>query len=880
MRKLAIVCVWVLIAGFMVMPAFAIEYAKDFLEPGNPGGTGGLKTFDTGWSMQVLQTVDADIWLKSAPESMLTAGFYVIYDSVRVSIVDIKVYDGDLTGTKGNPVPCCPGLTGPWDPTATFQIPDVSGPGTYFVALANFGCVAPDPAGDIILARIRFKCEALGDAAITIRTIPDFETVVACDTTQYDTQIAPNNFIIKQICLVNADCDDNNACTTDSCDQILKICLNTPVPDGTSCEDGLFCTVSDQCSTGVCTSGSARDCSAAGNQCNDGVCDEGANQCVPQPVANGTPCNDGLFCTQAEQCQSGLCTGGGDTCPDDTNDCTVNCDEAADTCYACNATGSSDPCCTDPICASEQICLVTINEFYVDGTNGSNANDGLTPATAWKTITHALNQVPVLITLGENNRALVHVAPSLYDTVMGSGDAESFPLVMKKYLSLVADQGYTGTVIDAMQTGSVIEFTKEEVSGDTITLEGFTITGGLNFRGGGITVLWADPIINRCLITGNTATDVNGGGIYLQRSNATITDCIISGNLATQQNGGGISCGNLSSPAISNCTIADNGAGCGLEEGGGGLFAGAGSFPAVTNCILWDNYRNCSPDPVSDQIQAVENLVVSYSCIEGGYAGTGNTSDDPAFFGTQYFLSYGSPCIDSGTSEVDTVTLNDIDGNARYDHLATPNTGAGTSPYYDMGAREYQNDTDGDGILDDADENGVVGDNPCAGGATVGCDDNCIDIPNPAQEDVGDSDGAGDVCDNCPTTPNAPALGTCVRQQNPNLLIMTEAICTIDGDCPGTNEFCERSQLDANSNGIGDVCECEGDFDCDRDVDGSDAFVFKDDFGRNAFNNPCTVTDPCPGDFDGDGDVDGSDAAKFKEDFGRNEFNKPCPPCV
>lgn len=40
-------------------------------------------------------------------------------------------------------------------------------------------------------------------------------------------------------------------------------------------------------------------------------------------------------------------------------------------------------------------------------------------------------------------------------------------------------------------------------------------------------------------------------------------------------------------------------------------------------------------------------------------------------------------------------------------------------------------------------------------------------------------------------------------------------------------------------------------------------------------NNP-----PCEGDFDCDCDVDGSDAAGFKSDFGRSGFNFPCPPCL
>ena len=72
---------------------------------------------------------------------------------------------------------------------------------------------------------------------------------------------------------------------------------------------------------------------------------------------------------------------------------------------------------------------------------------------------------------------------------------------------------------------------------------------------------------------------------------------------------------------------------------------------------------------------------------------------------------------------------------------------------------------------------------------------------------------------------------------------------------------------------------CEGNFDTDGDVDGSDAIIFKAEFGRSPYSNPCTEENPCPADFDQDGDVDGSDALKFKEDFGRSEFDNPCPPC-
>ncbi|MCD4722047.1 MAG: PKD domain-containing protein [Desulfobacula sp.] len=55
-------------------------------------------------------------------------------------------------------------------------------------------------------------------------------------------------------------------------------------------------------------------------------------------------------------------------------------------------------------------------------------------------------------------------------------------------------------------------------------------------------------------------------------------------------------------------------------------------------------------------------------------------------------------------------------------------------------------DTDFDGIPNDGDQSGVEGDNPCIGGQTQNCDDNCQDYANPDQADT-DNDGIGDVCE-------------------------------------------------------------------------------------------------------------------------------------
>ena len=73
--------------------------------------------------------------------------------------------------------------------------------------------------------------------------------------------------------------------------------------------------------------------------------------------------------------------------------------------------------------------------------------------------------------------------------------------------------------------------------------------------------------------------------------------------------------------ALTNCTFFGN-------EGawGGGGIGNEDNSPVLTNCILWgdspDELYNYNADPS-----------VTYSCIQGGYPGTGNILDDPLFVG-------------------------------------------------------------------------------------------------------------------------------------------------------------------------------------------------------------------------------------------------------
>lgn len=216
---------------------------------------------------------------------------------------------------------------------------------------------------------------------------------------------------IAGCCLEDADCDDGLDCTSDSCRQADGTCDNQVnagfcligsgcVTEGTldpqnpcreclpavnsrdwsdntrSCDDGLFCTVSDTCSGGTCQGVTGGLCDD-GFDCTDDQCDEQAQACHHNTragfclIANacfadgsvnpgnpcqlcssaasqsdwspndGAACDDGNICTDNDTCSGGTCSGSPlpnccntDSQCDDNRDCTSDtCEVASGTCF-------------------------------------------------------------------------------------------------------------------------------------------------------------------------------------------------------------------------------------------------------------------------------------------------------------------------------------------------------------------------------------------------------------------------------------------------------------------------------------------------------------------------------------------------------------------
>jgi hypothetical protein len=166
----------------------------------------------------------------------------------------------------------------------------------------------------------------------------------------------------------------DSGCLMGICRSALFSCIEVPVPDGTACDDGLACTVSDYCVAGTCA-GDPDPCGADG--C-DSYCDELTGGCVAGPAPDGLPCNDADFCTSGDACLGGVCIASPRTC-DDANDCTVDsCDAIASTCVN-DATGTDGASCEDgEFCFTGDTCAAGVCNGTIStcGGTGDQCNTG------------------------------------------------------------------------------------------------------------------------------------------------------------------------------------------------------------------------------------------------------------------------------------------------------------------------------------------------------------------------------------------------------------------------------------------------------------------------------------------------------------------------
>ncbi len=274
--------------------------------------------------------------------------------------------------------------------------------------------------------------------------------------------------------------------------------------------------------------------------------------------------------------------------------------------------------------------------------------------------------------------------------------------------------------------------------------------------------------ISHCLIAGNLASEAGGvsiSGKFLDEE-LLIQNTVIASNVAATGDGGGMI---VCDPVVrlQNSTVVGNTA----SLRGGGLFTHCDELD-LRNSIVTDNTAPYGPQIA---LATFGSLEAHRSAVRGGQADIWDETsggivvwdnviaEDPQLKNPagvdqlmstwrdgDYTLRAGSPCIDSASSASLPIDWLDADADQSwvewlpvdaaglsrvFDDPTAPNVGYGDRPFVDMGAFEYQ---------DDCNENGVIDSLDLASGTSADCTGN--GIPDECDLDC-DGNGLADVCE-------------------------------------------------------------------------------------------------------------------------------------
>ncbi len=171
-------------------------------------------------------------------------------------------------------------------------------------------------------------------------------------------------------------CNSQTPCMVGKCDVATDACIEVPGNDGSPCVDDNACTLTGSCTNGQCIAGGMVDCSFLDGECSQGYCDPQIG-CKVMPLNDGTPCNDGFFCTINDTCNNGMCAGVPNPCtPPGSDICMIgSCNEATDKCTS--VPGNNGAACDDGnLCTSGETCSNGSCLGGVPANNGVACDDG------------------------------------------------------------------------------------------------------------------------------------------------------------------------------------------------------------------------------------------------------------------------------------------------------------------------------------------------------------------------------------------------------------------------------------------------------------------------------------------------------------------------
>lgn len=158
-------------------------------------------------------------------------------------------------------------------------------------------------------------------------------------------------------CCANSDC----ASTMGVCGKAVcqnGYCSQLPVAAGTPCDDGRYCTTNTVCDGAFTCAGAQVECAAPINPCNIASCSEATQGCAETRRPDGSQCGSVNACS-GHFCASGVCVDQTlKTCPPPVDSChgAGVCDPVSGRCSN-PALQDGTSCSTGDLCVSSQTCL-------------------------------------------------------------------------------------------------------------------------------------------------------------------------------------------------------------------------------------------------------------------------------------------------------------------------------------------------------------------------------------------------------------------------------------------------------------------------------------------------------------------------------------------
>lgn len=140
----------------------------------------------------------------------------------------------------------------------------------------------------------------------------------------------------------------------------INTCVVVKAPNGTTCDDGKFCTIGDVCEEGACVGSAPNRCGVPANPCVAVLCYEDLQTCDSTPANDGDACTPTNLCEVNGVCHIGECLGEPKDCSfSPLNECNkVTCNPASGKCEGTpDAQKDDTPCVlTGDLCSVNRTC--------------------------------------------------------------------------------------------------------------------------------------------------------------------------------------------------------------------------------------------------------------------------------------------------------------------------------------------------------------------------------------------------------------------------------------------------------------------------------------------------------------------------------------------